>query len=155
MCFLNGTAESKRASPRTPKKSDPFVFSSLNHISHSVPLSWLKELFSFRSGKLFANRMCNFHFLLSTLLSYYLPFAQRVTLQRTVGHRGLNGPIVLHHVGGASSSVAALAIVSITTVRAPRCRPETATYRSVTSDVSSAKMILIVNQILCYCTIVW
>lgn len=69
-------------------------------------------------------------------LSYYLPFAQRVTLQRIVGHHGLNGPIVLHRVGGASSSAGALAIVSITTVRAPRCRPETATYRSVTSDVS-------------------
>lgn len=83
-------------------------------------------------------------------LSYDLPLAQRVTLQRTVGHRGLNGPIVLHHVDAASSSVVALAIVSITTVRAPRCRPETAIYRSVTSDVSSAKMILIVIQFLCY-----
>lgn len=57
-------------------------------------------------------------------------------MQRTDGRRGLNGPIVLCHVGGASSSVDALATVSITTVRAAQCRPATATYRSVTSAVS-------------------
>lgn len=71
-------------------------------------------------------------------LSYSLPLppAQRATLQRTAGHSGLNGLIVPCHVGGASSSVGALATVSITTARAPLCRPATATSSSVTSDVS-------------------
>lgn len=57
-------------------------------------------------------------------------------MQRTAGRRGLNGPIVPCHVGVASSSVGALATVSITTVRAPLCKPETVTSRSVTSAVS-------------------
>lgn len=57
-------------------------------------------------------------------------------MQKTAGRRGLNGPIVPCRVGGASSSVGALATVSITTARAPLCRPATATSRSVTSDVS-------------------
>lgn len=56
-------------------------------------------------------------------------------MQRMAGRRGLNGLIVLCHVGGASSSVAAPAIVSITTVRAPLYRLVTATSRSVTSAV--------------------
>ena len=71
--------------------------------------------------------------------SLLLPSAQRATLQRMAGRRGLNGPIVLCLVGGASSSVGALVTVSITTVRAPLCRPATATSRSVTSAVSNTK----------------
>lgn len=60
----------------------------------------------------------------------------RVTLQRTAGRRGLNGPIVPCLVGGASSSVGVLVTVSITTARAPPCRPATATSRSVTNASS-------------------
>lgn len=57
-------------------------------------------------------------------------------MQRMAGRRGLNGPIVLCHVGGASSSVDALATVSITTARGPLFRPATATSKSVISAVS-------------------
>lgn len=67
-------------------------------------------------------------------------------MQMMAGRRGLNGPIVLCRVGGASSSVGALATVLITTVREPLCRPATATSRSVTSAVSSHSIFSPVGQ---------
>lgn len=61
---------------------------------------------------------------------------QQATTQKTAGPPGLSGPSVLWLAAVASSSAAALATASTASVRAPLCRPVTATHKNVTNAVS-------------------